>query len=53
MDENIPPHLASGFQVLQAPEGLKTGFPIKVRYIPIEFGKGANDDVWIQRLRAV
>lgn len=39
-DENLPKHLADGFQVLQQPEGLKTGRQIEIKYIPDTFGRG-------------
>lgn len=47
MDENLPRHLAEGFQVLQAPEGLKTGRTLEVRYIPTTFHRGVKDEEWI------
>lgn len=47
VDENIPKHLAQGFEVLQIPEGLKLGVDIKVKYIPSEFGQGVKDEEWI------
>lgn len=50
LDENIPKHLAEGFQILQKPEGLKSGFPVEVRYIPTSFGRGVKDRDWIPEL---
>jgi|SRR5690625_642419 len=50
MDENIPKHLAEGFHILQNPEGIKSGYPLKVKYIPTDFGKGALDKDWIPKL---
>lgn len=50
MDENMPPHVAEGFQILQEPEGLRTGFPLEVRYIPKVFGRGVKDVDWIPQL---
>lgn len=47
MDENMPPHLAEGFQVLQAPEGLRNNRPIEVRYIPTTFYRSVPDEEWI------
>lgn len=47
LDENMPIHLAEGFQVLQYPEGLKTGKPVEVKYIPKEYGYGSQDLAWI------
>lgn len=49
-DENIPKHLADGFQILQKPEGFRNGFPIEVRYIPTYFGRGAKDEDWIPEI---
>jgi len=47
LDENLPRHLAEGFQLLQAPEGLKTGHRLDVRYIPTTFHRGVKDLEWI------
>jgi len=49
-DENMPLHLAEGFQTLQEPEGLKTGYPLEVRYIPTKFERGVKDEIWIPQL---
>ena len=50
LDENMPIHLAEGFQVLQNPEGLKTGKPVEVKYIPKEYGYGTQDLDWIPEI---
>lgn len=50
LDENLPPHLAKGFHILQLPEGLKSGYKIEVRYIPTEFETGAKDLEWIPEI---
>jgi hypothetical protein len=50
LDENLPPHLAEGFDVLQQPEGLKIGHPLEVKYLPHIFGQGAKDMDWIPKL---
>lgn len=50
LDENIPKHLAEGFEILQKPEGFKSGYPVEVRYIPTSFGRGAKDCDWIPEL---
>ncbi|WP_200974848.1 hypothetical protein [Echinicola sp. 20G] len=50
LDENMPRHLAEGFHTLQAPEGLKTGNKIEVKYIPKEFGLGVKDVDWIPKI---
>lgn len=47
LDENMPKHLAKGFQVLQEPEGFKTGYPLEIRYVPEIFEKGVKDEAWI------
>lgn len=49
-DENIPPHLAPGFQQIQGPESLKTGIPVEVKHIPEVFGRGSKDEDWIPEL---
>jgi hypothetical protein len=46
-DENMPKHLAKGFQIIQFPEGLKTGLEIEVKYLPDIFGKAVKDIDWI------
>lgn len=53
MDENMPRHLAEGFQILQLPEGLKTGRKIDVKYLPDEVGHGAKDVIWIPQVGSV
>lgn len=50
IDENMPKHLAEGFQILQFPEGLKTGLPIEIKYIPAEFHYGIKDAEWIPKV---
>lgn len=50
MDENMPKHLAKGFDILQNPEGLKSGHLVKVKNIPTDFGRGALDKDWIPKL---
>jgi hypothetical protein len=49
IDENMPPVLAEGFNLLQAPENrrLKLKDPIEVESIKREFGAGAKDEDWI------
>lgn len=46
-DENMPKHLAEGFQILQFPEGLKKGCKIEVKYIPEAFHYSVKDVEWI------
>lgn len=50
LDENLPKHLAEGFNILQYPEGLKFGYNIEVKYIPSAFGRGAKDEDWIPKV---
>lgn len=47
LDENMPPHLAKGFEIIQKPEGLKTGKAITVAYLPDTFKRGAKDNEWL------
>lgn len=49
-DENMPRHLAEGFRILQKPEGFKSGFSVKIKYIPDEFGQGVKDIEWLPKL---
>jgi hypothetical protein len=49
-DENIPPHLAPGFELIQKPESIKTGNSIEVKHLPEEFGYGTKDQDWIPEL---
>jgi len=49
-DENIPPHLAPGFQLIQGPESLKTGIPLEVIHLPDYFGYGTKDKDWIPEM---
>lgn len=50
LDENMPHHLAEGFQIIQFPEGLKTGLNIEVKFLPDIFGKGSKDIDWIPKI---
>lgn len=47
IDENMPPYLARGFNILQAPINLKLKEPIEVRAIKDDFGQGSKDEEWI------
>lgn len=49
-DENMPPHLANGFDIIQFPEGIKTGHKVEVQFIPEIFGYGVSDKVWIPKV---
>lgn len=46
-DENMPPHLARGFNILQFPEGFKSKRNIEVIFLPDKFKEGAKDIDWI------
>jgi gamma-glutamyltranspeptidase len=48
IDENLPPHLARGFNILQKPENLKLNQNIEVISIADEFGRGCADEEWIK-----
>jgi len=53
LDENIPPHLAKGFNIIQAPENLKKGrVKLEVKYLPEVFGFGIADLDWIPKVGA-
>jgi hypothetical protein len=49
IDENMPPLLAKGFNLLQQPENYRLNLktPIEVRSIKEDFGVGAKDEDWI------
>lgn len=47
VDENMSPHLARGFDILQKPESKKLQDPIEVKSIKDAFGEGALDEDWI------
>lgn len=52
LDENLPPALAEGFNVLQQPENfrLQLADPIEVKSIKKVFGKGVADEYWIPQV---
>ena len=53
LDENLSRYLAYALNELQKPLNKKyTNLPeaIEVRYLPDDFGKGANDEDWIPKL---
>lgn len=47
IDENLPPQLARGLQILQQPQNIKDGMTIEVLSIKDYFGEGALDEEWI------
>jgi hypothetical protein len=49
-DENMPKHLAYGFNTIQSLEGHKTGNIIDVKFLPDVFGYGTEDKEWIPKL---
>jgi len=51
-DENMPPHVAKGFQIIQKPEALKNKSPlIEVKHFNDTDFKGASDKEWIAKLK--
>ncbi len=46
-DENMPKHLARGFNTIQLPENLKTGQNIEIQFLPEKFNYGIKDVEWI------
>jgi hypothetical protein len=50
LDENMPSYLAKGFDILQKPEGFKTGIHIEVKHVKEVFGQGIKDEDWIPLL---
>ncbi len=53
LDENIPPHLAKGFNIIQAPENLKKGrINLEVKYLSDVYGTGSADLDWIPKVGA-
>lgn len=49
IDENLPPLLARGFNILQKPENIKLREAIEVKSIKDEFGQGVKDEEWIPK----
>jgi hypothetical protein len=49
IDENMPPQLARGLNILQQPLNLKEKVTIEVKSIKDEFGQGAQDEDWIPK----
>ncbi len=49
-DENMPKHLAHGFDIIQFPEGIKTSKDIKVKFLPEVYRYGASDKEWIPQV---
>jgi len=49
-DENLPLHLAHGFDKIQLPEGIKTGYKVSVKFLPEVFNYGASDKEWIPKV---
>lgn len=47
IDENLPPVLAKGLDILQSPLNAKAREPINVRSLTDDFGKGSKDEEWI------
>jgi hypothetical protein len=49
IDENMPPQLARGLNLLQQPLNLKEKEAIEVKSIKDEFGQGTQDEDWIPK----
>ncbi len=49
IDENLPPHLAKGLNILQAPLNLKEPISFEIKSIGDAFGIGAKDEEWIPK----
>lgn len=47
IDEDLPPNLARGFDILQRPENIKLNQNIEIKSIVGEFGRGYTDEEWI------
>ncbi len=47
IDENLPPQIARGLDLLQQPQNAKDGIEIKIHSIKDYFTQGANDEEWI------
>ena len=51
-DENMPPHVAKGFEIIQKPEAVKSNFPkIEIKHFNNTDFKGATDKEWLTKLR--
>ena len=51
IDENLPRHLARGFNLLQLPETKKLGFACEVRHLMDDFDMGIKDVDWIKAMQ--
>lgn len=47
IDENLPPQIARGLNILQQPQNAKDGISLEVLSIKDHFGEGAKDEEWI------
>lgn len=47
-DENMPPHLAKGFNIIQEKESLKTGYTIEIKHFKEVQLQGVKDPDWIK-----
>ncbi|MFK7834099.1 MAG: hypothetical protein AB8B52_12570 [Winogradskyella sp.] len=51
-DENMPPHLARGFHVIQNVENLKrNNRTVNIKLLKDDFGTGSKDLEWIPKLK--
>jgi len=47
IDENLPPQIARGLNILQQPQSIREGIKVEVISIKDFFGEGAKDEEWI------
>ena len=47
IDENLPPQIARGLNILQEPQNAREGIKMEVLSIKDFFGEGAKDEEWI------
>ena len=52
-DENLPPHLAKGFNLLQGPESKKTGIPVEVIHWPEYSFYSEKDEEWMPKVASL
>jgi len=50
IDENLPPQIARGLNILQQPQNAKDEMKIEVISIKDHFGEGAKDEEWIPEI---
>jgi len=50
IDENMPPQIARGLNILQQPQNAKEQLKIEVLSIKDHFGEGAKDEEWLPKV---